>query len=71
MDGVTRFVEMGGNGGFVWGAYAAAALVLVLLWLLSWRSLRRAEGELRRLESRLPGRRGEHGRAVEAAREQA
>ena len=50
-----QFVEVGGHGGFVWAAYAVAALVLVALWLLSWRSLRRSEEELRRLEMRLPG----------------
>ncbi len=68
MDAVTRLIEMGGHGAFVWGAYAAAALVLVVLWLLSWRSLRGAEGELKRLETRLPGRRGTGDRAAEAAR---
>ena len=68
MDAVTRFVEMGGHGAFVWGAYAAAALVLVVLWLISWRSLRGAEGELKRLETRLPGRRAAPDRAAEAAR---
>jgi heme exporter protein CcmD len=55
MEGVLRFLEMGGHGGFVWGAYAAAALVLLALGLLSWHRLRRSESELRRMEARLPG----------------
>ncbi len=56
MDGVLRFLEMGGHGGFVWGAYVAAALVLAALGLLSWLGLRRSESELKRMEARLPGR---------------
>ncbi len=55
MDGVLSFLEMGGHAGFVWGAYAAAALVLAALWLASWSALRRSEKELKRLERRLPG----------------
>ena len=68
MDGLIRFIDMGGYGGFVWGAYAAAALVLIGLWLFSWRSLRRSESELALLDRRLPGRRGGPGGAAEAAR---
>jgi heme exporter protein D len=55
MEGAVQYLAMGGHGGFVWAAYAAAALVLVLLWVLSWRALKRSEEELRRLETRLPG----------------
>jgi hypothetical protein len=29
--------------------------VLLALWFLSWRSLKRSEEELKRLETRLPG----------------
>ena len=57
MESLQRFVEMDGYGGFVWPAYAAAALVLLALWLLSWRALRRSEGALTEMEARLPGRR--------------
>ena len=55
MEGAMQYLQMGGHGGFVWAAYAAAALVLAGLWFLSWRSLKRSEGELKRLETRLPG----------------
>jgi heme exporter protein CcmD len=55
MERALTYLEMGGHGGFVWAAYAAAAFVLVALWVLSWRSLKRSEEELRRLEARLPG----------------
>jgi heme exporter protein CcmD len=59
MEGALNYLEMGGHGGFVWAAYAAAALVLILMWLFSWRSLKRSEEELKRLETRLPGDRAE------------
>jgi heme exporter protein CcmD len=55
MEGVLAYLGMGGHGGFIWAAYAAAALVLVGVWVLSWRSLKRSEEELKRLETRLPG----------------
>ena len=55
MERALAYLEMGGHGGFVWAAYGAAALVLVALWVLSWRSLKRSQEELRRLETRLPG----------------
>jgi heme exporter protein CcmD len=35
---VTEFIDMGGRGGFVWGAYGTfALLVLVELLLAGWR----------------------------------
>jgi heme exporter protein D len=71
MEALNRFIDMGGYGGFIWAAYAAAALVLILLWLFSWRSLRRSEGELAQLDRRLPGRKGGQGRTAETARGQA
>ncbi|HVG82294.1 MAG TPA: heme exporter protein CcmD [Methylomirabilota bacterium] len=55
MEGVLAYLDMGGHGGFIWAAYAAAALVLVGVWVLSWRGLKRSEEELKRLETRLPG----------------
>jgi heme exporter protein CcmD len=55
MEAALASLDMGGHGGFVWAAYAAAALVLAGLWVLSWRSLKRSEAELKRLETRLPG----------------
>ena len=55
MEGAMQYLQMGGHGGFVWAAYVATALVLVALWLVSWRSLKRSEDELKRLETRLPG----------------
>ena len=63
MEGVLGYLEMGGHGGFIWAAYAAAVLVLAGVWLLSWRNLRRSEEELRRLETRLPGARSTGGAA--------
>ena len=67
METLQRFLDMDGYGGFVWPAYAAAAVVLVVLWRLSWRALRRSEGALTEIEARLPGRR-ERGDRAGAAR---
>ena len=63
MDILQRFLEMDGYGGFVWPAYAVAGLVLLALWVLSWRALRREEGALIEMEARLPGRRERSDRA--------
>ena len=41
-----NFLAMGGYAGFVWPAYALAAIVLVGLLALSLRQLRKAEAEL-------------------------
>ena len=59
MATLSDFLAMGGYGGFIWPAYAAAAGVLVLMLIASWRGLRKAERELDRLQLRLPGRRGD------------
>jgi heme exporter protein D len=45
-DAIQTFLAMGGYAGFVWPAYALAALVLVGLLALSLRQLRKTEAEL-------------------------
>jgi heme exporter protein D len=45
------FIAMGGYAGFVWPAFAVAAVVLVVLWLASHRRLRASQGALGALES--------------------
>ena len=45
-DAIATFLTMGGYAGFVWPAYALAAIVLVGLLALSLRQLRKAEAEL-------------------------
>jgi heme exporter protein CcmD len=36
MDRIAAFLAMGGHGGFVWGAYGTAAVVLVALLVASF-----------------------------------
>jgi heme exporter protein D len=45
-DTIQTFLTMGGYAGFVWPAYALAAIVLVGLLAISLRQLRKAEAEL-------------------------
>ncbi len=45
-DTIQTFVAMGGYAGFVWPAYALAAILLVGLLTVSLRQLRKAETEL-------------------------
>ena len=45
-EAIQDFLAMGGYAGFVWPAYALAAVVLVGLLAVSLRQLRRAEAEL-------------------------
>ncbi len=51
MEKLTEVLAMGGFGAFVWPSYAAAALVLTALFILSRRSLKRTQRILRQLES--------------------
>ena len=43
---IRSFLQMGGYAGFVWPAYALAAILLVGLLAISLRQLRKAEAEL-------------------------
>jgi heme exporter protein D len=43
---IQTFLAMGGYAGFVWPAYALAAIVLLGLLAVSLRQLRKAESEL-------------------------
>lgn len=55
VDAIQTFLAMGGYAAFVWPAFGLTALVLVVLWLQSWRELRQREAELDVLP-RLPSR---------------
>jgi heme exporter protein D len=46
IESIQEFLAMGGYAGFVWPAYALAAIVLVGLLAISLRQLRNAEAEL-------------------------
>ncbi len=41
---------MGGYAAFVWPALAIAAVVMTVLWVASWRTLRAREAELETLQ---------------------
>ncbi len=50
-----EYLAMGGNGGFIWPAYLAAAAVMAGLLVASLRALRARQAELDALETRLRG----------------
>ena len=50
MDALSTFLDMGGYAGFVWPAYAIAAVVLIGLFVASKRSLKVTEAALKALE---------------------
>ena len=51
MSDFSTFLAMGGHGLYVWLSYAATALGLGGLTLLTWLTLRRRIAQLRRMES--------------------
>ncbi len=55
---IVEFLRMGGYAGFVWPAYAVAALVMGALLAQSLRRYRKAQRALDDLQSRRPRRRG-------------
>jgi len=57
MDGLAAFLAMGGYGGFVWPAYALAALLLAGLGWWALRSLRAERRAVQALEADAPHRR--------------
>ncbi len=65
MDRIAAFLAMGGHGGFVWGAYGTAAVVLVALLVASFLRVGREERALERL-SATSRRRGGSGRPAGA-----
>ncbi len=51
MDGLGKFLEMGGYAAYVWPALGLTVLVLAGLLVASVKSLRRREAELAQLEA--------------------
>ena len=51
MDGIAKFLEMGGYAAYVWPALGLTAVVLAGLLIASVKSARRREAELARLEA--------------------
>ena len=46
MDRLMAFLSMGGHGAYIWPAYLVAALVLLVLLIVSLRSVRGQEARL-------------------------
>lgn len=57
MDRIATYFAMGGYAGYVWPAFAVAALVMIGQLVLSLRGLRRREAALAALEAIRPPRR--------------
>ena len=51
MDGIGKFLEMGGYAAYVWPALGLTVLVLAGLLIASIKSVRRREAELAQLEA--------------------
>ena len=51
MDGIAKFLEMGGYAAYVWPALGLTVVVLAGLLIASAKSARRREAELARLEA--------------------
>ena len=49
VDAITQYLNMGGHGGFIWPAYAIVTVVMAGLMVISRRSLKAAEDELKNL----------------------
>ena len=66
MNSFGEFFDMGGYAVFVWPAYGIAAVILILLALLSWRALVAERRTLEKLEAkhgrRRPGSEADDGR---------
>ena len=58
MNTISEFLAMGGYAGFVWPAFAVAAVILIGLLINTLRTLRAREAALLALEAESPGRRG-------------
>lgn len=52
-----KFLDMGGHAAFVWPALGVAALILVIMAVISLRGLRTSEAALRGAEAAAPHRR--------------
>lgn len=54
---MANYFEMGGYAGYVWPSYALAAIVLVALFVTTWRGLKARERTLETLQAARGGRR--------------
>ena len=61
MDGIAKFLDMGGYAAYVWPALGLTAAVLAVLLIASVKSARRREAELAQLEAESA--RGDEGQA--------
>ncbi len=57
MDSLSAFLNMGGYAEFVWPSFGLTFVLMVALWGLSRRTLRKAEATLATLQTQAKGRR--------------
>jgi heme exporter protein D len=48
---VQEFLDMGGYAAFVWPAYGITALIMVILFVVSWRAAKTSDAKLKALQS--------------------
>jgi heme exporter protein D len=58
MAGLSEFLDMGGYAVFVWPAYGIAAVIMIVLAMMSWRALVAERAVLEKLEAEHGSRRG-------------
>lgn len=58
---MANYFDMGGYAGYVWPSYAVAAVVMVALFVATWRGLKARERTLERLQAARGGRRRRRG----------
>lgn len=63
---MANYFDMGGYAGYVWPSYAVAAIVLVALFVVTWRGLKTRERTLEMLQAARGGRRRRREGAPEA-----
>lgn len=56
MDAINQFFAMGGYAGFVWPSYGLGAVVMGALLVVTLRTLRKSEAELKLLQDSRPDR---------------
>ncbi len=57
MTALGEFLDMGGYGAFVWPSYGISVVILVALFVISLRQLKKVENDLKPLEQNRRSRR--------------
>jgi len=65
MTSLSEFLDMGGYAVFVWPAYGIAAVIMIVLAVMSWRALVSERAVLEKLEAEHGSRRGKRDEIVD------